>query len=281
MAYRTWKPGERERSKSPSILIYGETNVGKSASPLASLPEPIFFMALEDRDPELALDNIDHDVNVTFVDFDDIQDVDECLGDKLLELRKGEFKDSGGTPFQSIVFDGATYIMLVVMRFQAEDETKNAGTFQKSEKVGGTSVFKFERQFVDSTRLDPAAWGAFASRMNRITRNLKLFSKTGIPSVMTALLDKDVKWDNTGRFQVGPLFGGNQFPRSVSGHFDLIGLVEPCKDKDGRIIYPPYVSFGPPGSDFMCKWTGPEMKQWKGRLDFGKILGMFSRGRVE
>jgi len=38
---KIWKPGEKQRSNTPLVLIYGETNVGKSTSSLASLPEPI------------------------------------------------------------------------------------------------------------------------------------------------------------------------------------------------------------------------------------------------
>jgi hypothetical protein len=274
MAYRTWKPGERERSKAPCILIYSDPGVGKSTTPLVSLPQPILWLALEDLDPELALDAISKPVDVTFADVDDVDDILDFLGEQLLELNKGNF------PYRSIGFDGASYTMIVLMRIKAEDQTKAAGTFQKDVKVGQTTVKQFSREFIDSTKLDPAAWGAFASKMFRITRSLKLFSKAGIPAVMTALLDKDVKWDNSGKFVAGPLFGGKEFPRSVSGFFDLIGLMEP-NIQNGTIVYPPIVKFGPPNSGFVCKWTGPEMKSPVGPLDFGKILQVFNRGKVE
>jgi len=150
---KIWKPGEKQRSNTPLVLIYGETNVGKSTSSLASLPEPILDIVTEPRDPEIALRAIGRRIDVTFVMIEDVEEVSDFLGEKSLELKRGKF------PYRSILLDSGSYLLNVAMMMKAEAQTAEAGVFKSRQKVGGVVVEKFERPFIDETKLDYSACG--------------------------------------------------------------------------------------------------------------------------
>jgi len=268
---KIWKPGEKQRSNTPLVLIYGETNVGKSTSSLASLPEPILDIVTEPRDPEIALRAIGRKVDVTFVMIEDVEEVSDFLGEKSLELRQGKL------PYKSILLDSGSYLLNVAMMMKAEAQTAEAGVFKSRQKVGGVVVEKFERPFIDETKLDYSAWGAIGRHMMRITALLGEFARNGVVAVMTALLDKEPKWDKTGRLKAAPAFAGRYYAVNCPSYFDLIGLVTTRTDEKGEVVYPPLVSFGSPNDDFVAKWTGPRVNP-VGVLDFKKILAVFRKG---
>ena len=272
-----WKPGERKRNSVPFTIIYGPTGVGKTGSCLASLPEPQLHISAERRDPEITLMGVEdyhkRKIDVTFASPSDVDEIPIYLNEKLNEL------DAGELPFKSITFDGASYTMEVLMRIKAENETFDAGTFKQKIKTGGAEQYKFKRPFVDESRLDEATWGAFASKMYRISELMGMFATKGVVAVMVALIDKDVRWDKTGSFEAAPLFGGKKFPANVPGFMDLIGLVQDSGQRDdkGRTMYPPLVSFRSDDKSFVAKWTGPYINPVDKPLDFGKILKIFQR----
>ena len=261
------------KAGSPFILIYGETNVGKSTSCLATLPEPILDIVTEPRDPSIALRAIGRRVDVTFVTIESPEEVIEFLGEAWGKYNAGEFK------YRSIVLDSASFLMNVEMRLTIEDQNFDSGIFKKDVKIGSAKVEKFARPFVDQTRLDRASWGAMSSQMARITRLLGRFaSVANVVVVITALLDEKVRWDATGKLSAAPAFTGTAFPVNAPSYFDLIGLVKTRTDGNGNVIYPPNVFFVSPDGTFVAKWTGPRINA-TGPLDFTRILLNFQKDK--
>jgi hypothetical protein len=105
--------------------------------------------------------------------------------------------------------------------------------------------------------------------MFRLTVGLGRLSRQGKIVIVTCLLQENPKWDR--ELAAAPALKGREFPVNMPGFFDLIGLVEPRTDAEGKIIYPPRVRFQSPDDSFVAKFTGVGTKT-QGPLDITKIL---------
>jgi hypothetical protein len=89
--------------------------------------------------------------------------------------------------------------------------------------------------------------------------------------IVTALLLENPKWNR--ELSAAPALKGREFPTNMPGFFDLIGLVEPRTNGDGRVLYPPMVRFQSADDSFVAKWTGAG-KKTQGPMDIRKILAL-------
>ena len=243
------------------VLLYGATGVGKSTTCLAGLPEPILNINTEDRNPYTSIKAIGRKVDFDPVSPENNQDLIDFLYQCVDEVEAGTFK------YKSIMFDSLSFWMNIKLYGEMVDQTKDAEIFKKS-----------KRPLVDGVRADEALYGGLAERMQRTVKPLKILSQMGILVVCLAYLDEYPKWDKT--LAAAPNFIGRAFNRNYEQHFDVIGLIRNRLKKDDggntitphQIIYPPLVSVKSPDDDFVCKWTGRNIKGNSFPLDFKKMF---------
>lgn len=191
-------------------------------------------------------------VDVTFICPEDQDDLMKSLAKIETEIKEGKFK------YKSIMFDSGSYWMNVNLLSTMEDETYEA------------EIFKRRRALVDKVRADEAVYGGLASHMNRICKAFKRITQQGIIVVMLAQGMEDPKWNRD--LAVAPNFIGKKFNRDLKSHFDLIGLVHTRTNEEGKIMYPPLVSFQSHDGSFMAKYTGKPRASMTGPLVLNKIV---------
>jgi hypothetical protein len=87
--------------------------------------------------------------------------------------------------------------------------------------------------------------------------------------VVASLAKTQPKWDR--EISVGPNLKGREFPLDMPGSFDIIGWVQTRKNGEGKVVYPPLVSFRE-GEGYLAKFCGIRKGRLQGPLDIGKIL---------
>jgi hypothetical protein len=249
---------EIARSKGKFILVYGKTGVGKSTSCIATLPQPILDMFVEDKDPYSSIEAIESmsngriPVDIKFIkpgsDTEIIGNLSHILG----QIEKGEFK------YKSIIFDTASMWMNIKMvdDLLAESNAANPG-YKK-------------RPLVDEMRVGLDMYGALARRMIRVTKAFQRISQMGIVVVWIAQAMDTPKWDV--QLTCAPNFIGQEYNKQFEQFFDVIGLVQSRADKEGKEVYPPVISFKSPDNTFTAKWSGRHLKNYTALFDFEKIL---------
>jgi hypothetical protein len=162
---------------------------------------------------------------------------------------------------RTVVVDSYSHVMTVGLSSQIEDQAFEARS-EKEREV---------KPLVSQTKMSQEGYGGLASHMFRLTAALGRLSQAGKVVIVTALLSENPKWNR--ELAAAPALKGREFPVNMPGFFDLIGLVEPRVDGDGKIIYPPRVRFQSPDDSFVAKFTGAGTKT-QGPLDINKILSI-------
>ena len=83
---------------------------------------------------------------------------------------------------------------------------------------------KRRKPIVSQTKLSPEGYGGLSSQMFRLMKTIGRLSEVGKIVIVTALLQQNPKWDH--ELAAAPALKGREFPTSMPGFFDLIGLVE-------------------------------------------------------
>nr|BDD44337.1 hypothetical protein 13 [Desulfobacterales bacterium] len=235
-------------SQGKYILIYGNTGVGKTTSILQSAPGPVLYIATEPRNPLPSIEAAGGDAEIDVARYSSWFELMEFLQDSKNTER-----------YASIAIDSLTYLMNISLAGEIEDEAFDARTMEEKKK----------KPIVSQAKMSMEGYGGLSSQMFRLMKALGRLSEEGKVVIATALLQEHPKWDR--ELAAAPALKGREFPTSMPGFFDLIGLVEPRVGSDGKIIYPPVVSFESPDGSFLAKFTGAGDKR-KGLLDFRKIL---------
>jgi hypothetical protein len=233
------------------IMAYGGTGVGKTTSFLQSSPEPVIYIQTEPRSLKPSLDAAGRpDLDIDVAVYEDWAGLMEFV------TTAGNFER-----YRTVIVDSYSHLMSVGLSSEIEDQAFEA----RSEK---------ERQvkpLVSQTKMSQEGYGGLASHMFRLTAALGRLSQAGKVVIVTALLSENPKWNR--ELAAAPALKGREFPVNMPGFFDLIGLVEPRVDGDGKIIYPPRVRFQSPDDSFVAKFTGAGTKT-QGPLDINKILNI-------
>jgi hypothetical protein len=230
------------------IMIYGDTGVGKTTSILQSAPDPLLYIATEPRNPKPSIDACGRDIDMDVAQYTTWFDLMEFLQDPQNTER-----------YTTVAIDSITYLMNVSLSGEIENEAFEAKTTEE----------KRRKPIVSQTKLSPEGYGGLSSQMFRLMKTIGRLSEAGKIVIVTALLQQNPKWDH--ELAAAPALKGREFPTSMPGFFDLIGLVESRVDGNGKLIYPPMISFEVSDGAFLAKFTGTGDKR-TGPLDFIKML---------
>jgi hypothetical protein len=231
-------------------LIYGETGVGKTVSTLLTAPRPMLYFECEPRPVERTAEEIDM-TDIKIAHPEDFFDLFEFLQENQKKIV---------SKYKTIFIDSLSFLMNVTLLGEIEEETARAEIFDTK-----------KRPIVSLGRTDWTGYGALGSLMKRFCALLGKTAVEGSIVICSALLDDKPKWNR--ELSAAPAFAGKDFPRDMPSYFDIIGLVEERKDKEGNVIYPPVIKVKSDGS-FLAKWTGKPLKGSYGELDWRKILNL-------
>jgi len=232
------------------IMIYGGTGVGKTTSILQSAPDPILYIATEPRNPRPSIEASGRDLDMDIARYTTWFNLMDFLQDPQNTAR-----------YTTVAIDSITILMNVSLAGEIEDEAFDARTMEE----------KRRKPIVSQAKMSMEGYGGLSSQMFRLMKAIGKLSADGKVVIVTALLQENPKWDR--ELAAAPALKGREFPTSMPGFFDLIGLVEPRMDEKGKLIYPPLVSFESPDGSFLSKYTGTGKKR-RGPLNFEKILGI-------
>jgi len=232
------------------ICLYGESGTGKSVSTLQSSPKPILWVVTEPRDllePIEAAGIKDSDVDI-------------AIYDKWNELVEYLSKAENMRKYNTVFLDSLTYLMNISLAEEIGDESFEART--KRERI--------DKPIASQTKLTMENRGVINNCVFRTLKALGQLSQLGKLVVVSCLLSENPKWNR--ELAAAPALSGKEVPISFAAFFDLIGLVQARADENGKIIYPPLVTFESDGS-FVAKYSGIGKKR-RGPLNFEKILGL-------
>jgi len=237
------------------MLLYSEGGYGKTTSFMLTAPEPQLGILCEERAITPVLEEAERvkgkKINFDHVYIDVMDNLIEFIG-----TGSAKFKD-----YNSVLLDGASSLMNIKLFGEILDEAFEAA--EDSKKVKPIAM---------RSKMSPEGYGALGREMLRIIPLLGRISKMGKLVVITSLLQETPKWNRA--LKAAPAFAGKFFSDNYQGEVDLIGLVEKRVDDEGKVIYPPMVSFESPNEDFVCKWSGiaPKdgLKRWP--LNLSKIV---------
>lgn len=233
------------------MMLYGPTGVGKTTSILQTATAPVCYIQTEPRSLKPSLDATGRpDLDIDVAVYEDWAGLIEYVA------QPDNFKRH-----RTIVVDSYSHLMSVGLSSEIEDQAHEART-EKEKSV---------KPLASQTKLSQEGYGALSSLMFRLTAALGKLSRMGKVVVVTALLQESPKWNR--ELAAAPALKGREFPVNMPGFFDLIGLVEPRTDGDGKIIYPPRVRFQSPDDSFVAKFTGAGTRT-QGPLDISKILNL-------
>lgn len=232
------------------VCIYGESGVGKTVSTLQSSPKPILWIVTEPRD-------LVEPIEAAGVKESNI---DIAIYDKWNELIEYLSKTESVKNYKTIFLDSLTYLMNISLAEEIGAESFEART--KKERI--------DKPIASQTKLTMENRGVINNCVFRTLKALGQLSQSGKLVVVSCLLSENPKWNR--ELAAAPALSGREVPVSFAAFFDLIGLVQARADENGRIIYPPLVTFESDGS-FIAKFTGSGKKR-RGPLNFEKILGI-------
>ena len=236
------------------IFIYGPSNVGKTASILASCDLPAEYVQVEMRG---LIDNIEvanrvraekglpliSDENFTLYRYEGYEE----LKDRYAQPRKEYPK--------TLILDSLTHLMTTHFMFEIEDQAHVSRMEEMKAKAGGKDV-QMTKNIASQNKQTEEGYGVVASATLRITNIFGGFAAQGTEVVFTGLEDEVARMID-GKVQRVPLFAGKAYRKTFTSYFDLVGRVMSRTDKEAKkVVYPPGVRFESPAQDFVAKWTG-------------------------
>lgn len=246
----------KKEDTAPFVLIYGDTNVGKTTSILRTVPQPIYCISTE-MDAFKSVEVIENEgekIKIKIV----VPESQEDLLDNLNTILKA--LSEGKKPFVTIVFDSASFYMNCKLQGRLEDDRFNDKGFKHGAKM---SLVKYTHTTFDEV-------GSANSQMRRLTALFQQISKLGVGVYFTAQMSENPKWNR--ELSAAPGFNFKEYNLALKSYFDYIGFLTNRFNEEGDIVYPPLISFRSEDGSFMAKWRGVQLKNPTGVCDFGKIF---------
>ncbi|MEE9355210.1 MAG: hypothetical protein V3U75_06440 [Methylococcaceae bacterium] len=257
-----------EEHNAPFCLFYGETNGGKTTSIIRTAPQPIYCISAEgDALKSVAVcRNLGETIDITAKMPESHEDVMDTLNRMLLKIRQCR-ADGDAFKFRTLLFDSGTYWMNCKLAIRVEDD--------RNEDRKGTDEGKLSAM----TKTDWTEVNTINSQMARLTDLLKAIANEGVMVIMTAQMQFDPKWNN--ELEAAPCFNYKDYNKALKGYFDYIGYVMPNLTEEGKVQYPPKLSFS--GSQgYLVKWRGVQPKYLITSFRLDKIFKWFAeKGREE
>ena len=253
---KLFKPDQLGAETGDTLLLYGESGVGKSVSTLQTAQDPILYFLTEPRDPRKFLQAAGRkDLKIKFGFYESWDDTMEFFSNP-------ENVDWAKT----IVVDSLSFLSNIQLAAEIEDQSWESRTEKE----------KNDKPIIMRTKMSLEGFGGLAGQMTRFVNLISSLSQKGKTVVLLALLEQNPKFNR--ELSAGPALKGKDFPKTLPGFCDFIGLVESRLGSDGSIIYPPKATFTSDGSH-LSKWTGHKGPK-SGPLDIVKILDV-AHGRVK
>ncbi len=259
-----------EDHNAPFVLIYGDTNSGKTTSIIRTAPQPIYCISAEgDALKSVAVcKDKGEEVDIRVVMPDSHEDLMDTLNKMLIKIRKN--REAGiANKTRTLLFDSGTYWMNCKLSIRVEDDRNKE---RKGEDQGRLSAM---------TKTDWTEVNTVNSQMARLTDLLKAIANDGVMVIMTAQMQYDPKWNN--ELEAAPCFNYKDYNKALKGYFDYIGYTIPTikdvDDGDGnivaKVVYPPKLSFS--GSQgYLVKWRGVQPKYLITSFRLDKIFSWFA-----
>lgn len=248
----------KREHNAPFILIYGDTNSGKTTSIILTAPGPINYISVE-RDAWKSVDvggKAGKEIDINIICPESHEDLMDSLLIMIDEAQNGKF------PYKTLVFDSGTFWMNVKLSIRVEDD-RNFG--RVGDDVGRLSA---------QTKSDWTEVNTANSQMSRLTDLLKTLSGFGVMVIMTAQLQENPKWNRD--LEAGPCFNYKDFNKAIKGYFDYIGFTIPNVDNEGDVVYPPNLSFSPE-QGYLVKWRGVQPVKLTTKFDLSKRFAWFCK----
>lgn len=257
-----------EEHNAPFCLFYGDTNSGKTTSIIRTAPQPIYCISAEgDALKSVAVCKaLGLDINITAKMPESHEDVMNTLNRMLLKIRE---RRAAGLQFKynTLLFDSLTYWMNCKLAIRVEDD--------RNEDRKGVDEGKLSAM----TKTDWTEVNTINSQMARLTDLMKAIANEGVMVIGTAQMQYDPKWNN--ELEAAPCFNYKDYNKALKGYFDYIGYVMPNLTEDGKVTYPPNLSFS--GSQgYLVKWRGVQPKYLITKFRLDKIFKWYAdKGREE
>ncbi len=245
----------KEEHNAPFMLIYGETNSGKTTSIILTAPGPILCITPEgDALKSVAVARkAGIDVDIKAVQPSSHEDLMGTLNKIALKVEK----ENEAYKYKTIMFDSGTYWMNSKLSIRVEDDRNRD---RKGEDQGKLSAM---------SKTDWTEVNTVNSQMMRLTDLLKTIANNGVMVIMTAQMQEDPKWNR--ELEAAPCFNYKDYNKALKGYFDFIGFTIPRLDADENVIFPPLLSFS--GSrGYLVKWRGVQPKSLTGLFDLSKMF---------
>ncbi len=247
---KLFSPSELTATAGDVMLLYSESGVGKSVTSIQTAPDPIIYIMAEGRDVTKMLTAANRPgVKIKFGFYSDWNDLMDTV------CNPDNFKGA-----RTIIIDSLTHIMSVCLSDEILEESYDA--MKEKDKV--------EKELTMRVKMSQEGYGTLSGNMLRLTAALTRLSQLGHVVVCLARVEQNPKFNRA--LAAAPALKGKEYSKYFAGFMDFIGYMEP-RVVDGKIVYPPYVSFQDDGS-FISKWTGlmPESGVYKRVLNIEKIL---------
>lgn len=216
------------------MMLYGEAGVGKSVSTIQTADLPMLYIMTEPRDVKKFVLASGREEAKTQVDFTFYNGFDELIE---FVCDEAQFEK-----YRSIVLDSVSHLIAINLSDEILDESYESSIKKKTE----------DKPLTMRAKMSQEGYGTLGSSMLRFTQAFAKLSQMGKTIMFLARTESNPKYNRS--YSVGPALKGQEYSKHFPGFFDFIGLVEQ-RSVDGRVVYPPAVSFESDGS-FVAKWTG-------------------------
>jgi hypothetical protein len=246
---KLYKPSDLIDNAGSMMLIYGDSGVGKSVSIIQTSPDPIVYIMAEPRSVNKMLAAADRpNVKIKFGFYEGWDDIMEfCCNEE-------NFKGA-----KTIVLDSLTHLMSIGLSDEILEESYDA-----------MDKKKIEKDLTMRVKMSQEGYGTLSGQMLRLTNALSKLSQAGHIVICIARTEQSPKFDRS--LSAAPALKGKEYVKYLAGFMDFMAYCEQ-RVVDGKIMYPPYVSFESDGS-LMAKWTGirPEGGVYRKVLNINKVL---------
>jgi len=240
MKVSVYKPDQHTDDRGNFCLWYGDSGVGKTATPLQTMEDPITWIIAERGQVDLTIKAIQRpDIRLVTAHYEGWDDLLEYIYD---------IDNFTSKKIKSVHFDSLTHIMGIHLADEILEE--NYGAMAR-DKDGNTK--DIEKALTMRVKMSQEGFGTMSKQMVRLMLGFEQLTIAGIDVHLTARTQDSPKWNR--ELACAPALAGREFGKDMKGFFDFIGLVERRQDDEGNIIYPPYVSCEDNGS-YLSKWTG-------------------------
>ena len=240
------------------MMLYGSAGVGKSVTTIQTCDLPALYIMTEPRDVKkfvLASGREEAKTEIDFTFYDGFDGLIEFVCD-----------ESNFTKYRTIVLDSISHLIAINLSDEILDESYDSSAKKSADKP-----------LTMRAKMSQEGYGTLGSSMLRFTNAIAKLSQDGKTIICLARTESNPKYNRS--YSEGPALKGQEYSKHFAGFFDFLGLVE-SRSLDGKVIYPPAVSFESDGS-FLAKWTGVTPKGGVANriLNVSKIL-MASHGET-